>query len=226
MKSNKKLNRKSLSKTAIATIVMILITSVAFAFVYAKYTSNAQPESISGRPGAFSLVMDSEDEPIIKVNFANDGEPGSQLGYSESYREYEFEVTSTGAEVAVDYSLELIFSEKLTDLINKARENRYQEGICFDFEVYEQDANDSKKFNLLNGTTSESDGKMTWRYAPTAPIPPLTNPNGSTSGNVKYRVCMTVYNNTTMPSAGNTEDAIISIDGIEIKVTSAQHSPK
>ena len=229
----KKINRRSLSKTLIALIVLVLVTVIIFAFTYAKYVSNAELNEggVSARPAAFELIMGSDSEPEIRSNFAAVGEPGSPLGYSEAYKQYDFKVRSTGSEVTVDYNLEIIFSPKLyAIMVDKNSEDRFNDGIWFSYEVYGEDAEGN--FQLLDITSDpaanpsvktevNAKGELVWRYSVSKVLPGY-NPNGTTDGDVDYKLCLTVYNNTLMPDAGNTEDYVMSTDGIEIKVSSKQ----
>ena len=218
---------KILPKVILIILIVSLISTLVLSSVYAKYVSKQDPPAYTTRPAAFELIM----KPTWAdngFNFAADGEPGNPIGHTEAAKDFHFEVQTYGSEVAADYKLEVKFSNKLTKMIYQARKDKLQIGVWCDYEVYEKGSDG--KYVKVSGTESidmsvepGNSSQLVWTYSTT--IDPNENPNGTTTGRTEYFLRMIVYNNTTMPSTGNTLQYVLSTDGIEISVTSTQVDP-
>lgn len=233
---------KILLRVAIVILVVTLITTLILSSVYAKYVSDATSPSATGRPAAFEVIMKSPRDDSIKVNFAADGEPGAPIGYTEVTRDYEFSVVTDKSEVASEYSLELIFSAKIADKIRQAREDRFEDGIWCDFEVYQgyKNANNEIEYTkrlegieigLYNDNGEANKGQpMTWSCL--EDLEPNKNP-GDGDEESYYKFIMIFYNNTMMTEKTvdgvtmyNYDDYLLDSNGVEIKVTSKQVNPE
>ena len=219
---------KILLRVAIIILIVTLITMLILSSVYAKYVTEKNSDVSSGRPAAFEVVMKTPLDDEIEVNFAADGEPGSPIGYTKATKDYEFSVVTNQSEVASDYSLELVFSPKVSDKIRQARADKYAKGLWCDFEVYQgqKNSDDSITYSStpLRGIEvnfEQSGTSMTWMC--TEVLAPSTNPGG-TAFETCYKIKMIFYNNTMMED-GRYKEFLFNSDGLEIKVTSKQVNP-
>lgn len=136
---------KILLKIAIVTLVITLISTLILSSVYAKYVSNGELDNPpSARPAYFELVMNSDSDDELVVNFAVDGEPGSPIGFSEFVRDYDFTVKMSDSEVASECYISIIFNEDIQDLVMKAREDKFSYGTSCAFELYKGTKKDGK----------------------------------------------------------------------------------
>ena len=225
---------KILPRIIIIALVVALISTVVLSAVYAKYVSKDDANA-SARPAVFELVMNSPRDEAIEFNFAVDGEPGAPIGYTEAKKSFDFSVKTSASEVSAEYFVTVDFNSKITAMINKARENRFQDGICCDYEVYRYDP-DSKKYVKIEGEEDESlddnsEKILTWTYQ--TKTEPLKNPDGSSGTDeknkpivAKYRLVITAYNNTMMPSDGNTSKYVFSSNAVTVSVMSRQENPE
>ena len=213
---------KILPKIVIIILIVTLISVLVLSSVYAKYVSVNDPVLSEARPAAFELVM----EPItqadeIEVNFASDGEPGSPIGYTEVYRNYDFYVKTSNSEVAADYWLTITFDKKVADMIRQGRRDKYSDdSISCDFEILRKT---DSGYEAVSGVESGSE-ELVWRHSAT--LEPGKNPDGTADGKVEYRLRMIIYNNTTMPATGNTSKFVFVTNGINIEVSSKQIDPQ
>ena len=221
---------KILPRIIIIALVVALISTVVLSAVYAKYVSKGDANA-SARPAVFELVMNSPRDEAIEFNFAVDGEPGAPIGYTEAKKSFDFSVKTSASEVAAEYFVTVDFNSKITAMINKARENRFEEGIWCDYEVYRYDHN-SEEYVKIEGVEKpdEYNKTLTWTYQ--TKTEPHKNPDGSSGTdendkpNVsKYRLVITAYNNTMMPSDGNTSKYVFSSNAITVSVMSKQENP-
>jgi hypothetical protein len=223
---------KILPRVIIVILIVSLITTLVLTSVYAKYVSKEDPAASTARPAAFELVLKPmwDDEGF---NFAADGEPGNPIGHTEARKNYDFRVKTSGSEVSTSYLLEIKFSNKITKMIYAGRADKLSAGICCDYEVYQKQGSSYVKIatGSESGLGNSSTSSLTWSYSNTN-LAPNVNPDGSSGTDAAgkdiytdYRLVMIVYNNTTMPSNGNTDKYVLSSDGIEISVTSTQNDP-
>ena len=235
---------KIIQRIAITILVVTLITSIVLSAVYAKYVTDKN-NSAAVRPASFELVMEeltSGDK--IDVSFAADGEPGSPIGHTIGEKYYDFSVEMNDTEVASDYYLIVNFNKKVADKIRQARTDRFKDGICCDFVVLKGTARvaDDKPVLSANGKPVidydeenpitenvkleglDSNTGIKWQYH--SAIAPQKNPDGTVGGKAYYRLKMIFYNNTMMPSTGNTEDYFFVTNGIEIEVKAQQINPE
>lgn len=226
----------------VAILVVTLISTLVLSSVYAKYVTEKSGGS-SARPVGFELTMHTPKDDKIEVNFAADGEPGSPIGYTEVYKNYDFSVSTQNSEVASEYILNINFSEDITRMIKQARADRFADGIWCDFVVIrgteKKDANgavvkDSDgnvvyeylEVNKIEGEESGINAKLTWQYKVNK-VDPNSQPKDEDGNFVThYRLKMMVYNNTMMPSNGNTLKYVFDSDGINIEVISKQINPE
>lgn len=234
--------RKILLTVVLAVLVVTLISTLVLSSVYAKYVSEKSGGSTS-RPASFELTMKTPKEDEIEVNFAPDGEPGSPIGYTEVYKNYDFSVSTQNSEVASEYMLNITFSGDITKMIKQARADRFADGIWCDFVVFRgvekkdkdgnvvKDSNDEIVYEYLEankivGEESGIDSRLTWKYKVNK-VDPNSQPKNEKGEIVThYRLKMIVYNNTMMPSNGNTLKYVLDSDGIEIEVISKQIDPQ
>ena len=221
---------KILPRIIIIALVVALISTVVLSAVYAKYVSKDDANA-SARPAVFELVMNSPRDEAIEFNFAVDGEPGAPIGYTEAKKSFDFSVKTSASEVAAEYFVTVDFNSKITAMINKARENRFEEGIWCDYEVYRYDP-DSKEYVKIEGVEDpdEYNKTLTWTYKTNTV--PHKNPDGSSGTDendkpvvAKYRLVITAYNNTMMPSDGNTSKYVFSSNAVTVSVMSRQENP-
>ena len=221
---------KILPRIIIIALVVALISTVVLSAVYAKYVSKGDANA-SARPAVFELVMNSPRDEAIEFNFAVDGEPGAPIGYTEAKKSFDFSVKTSASEVAAEYFVTVDFNSKITAMINKARENRFEEGIWCDYEVYRYDP-DSKEYVKIEGVEDpdEYNKTLTWTYQ--TKTEPHKNPDGSSGTDendkpvvAKYRLVITAYNNTMMPSTGNTSKYVFSSNAVTVSVMSRQENP-
>ena len=224
---------KILPRIIIIALVVALISTVVLSAVYAKYVSKGDANA-SARPAVFELVMNSPRDEAIEFNFAVDGEPGAPIGYTEAKKSFDFSVKTSASEVSAEYFVTVDFNSKITAMINKARENRFQDGICCDYEVYRYDSN-LQKYVKIEGEEDESlddsgEKILTWTYQ--TKTEPHKNPDGSSGTDeknkpvvAKYRLVITAYNNTMMPSDGNTLKYVFSSNAVTVSVMSRQDDP-
>ena len=131
--------RKILPRIILLAVVLVLITALAFANVYAKYVTNKGADA-NTRPAAFELIVNAPADDKMEINFAKDGEPGSPLGYSVAYRDYDFTVKTDASEVASNYEIRITFSEKVANIIALARADKAADGVV-DYTYTAEDAN-------------------------------------------------------------------------------------
>lgn len=224
---------KILPRIIIIALVVALISTVVLSAVYAKYVSKDDANA-SARPAVFELVMNSPRDEAIEFNFAVDGEPGAPIGYTEAKKSFDFSVKTSASEVSAEYFVTIDFNSKITAMIDKARENRFQDGICCDYEVYRYDP-DSKEYVKIEGEEDETlddndEIVKTWTHE--AHTEPHKNPDGSSGTDennkptvAKYRLVITAYNNTMMPSDGNTSKYVFSSNAVTVSVMSRQDNP-
>ena len=221
---------KILPRIIIIALVVALISTVVLSAVYAKYVSKDDVNA-SARPAVFELVMNSPRDEAIEFNFAVDGEPGAPIGYTEAKKSFDFSVKTSASEVSAEYFVTVDFNSKITAMINKARENRFQDGICCDYEVYRYDP-DTKEYVKIEGEEKpdEYNETLTWTYKTNTD--PHKNPDGSSGTDennkpvvAKYRLVITAYNNTMMPSDGNTSKYVFSSNAVTVSVMSKQENP-
>ena len=212
---------KILPKVALVALIITLISALILSSVYAKYVTERDVDPINVRPAAFELIMDTAlKNDKIEVNFATDGEPGNPIGYTEAYKNYDFTVKTSTSEVAAEYTLTITFEEKIANLIRAGRADKYADGISCNFEVLQKNA--SGNYVTVAGNESGA-SDLVWTY--TSVINPNTNPDGTITGEAQYRLKMIVYNNTDMPTTGNTANYVLCTDGINIEVSSKQIQP-
>lgn len=219
----KKLN-KIIPRIIFSLFVLILISAILLSSVFAKYASVSDPNTntIGGRPAIFNVVMIGESDPIVRVNFAADGEPGNPLGHSIAEKDYDFKIVSSFTEVALAYELSIKLDVNIVERVLKARESRFSDGLSCEYEVYrEVTDNNVTTYQKIEGVEIfNSDGSMTWTYNN-----PYTEPNPSNIVEAKYKLKFIFYNNTNMPTYGNADDYVYVTDGIEIKATAVQIDP-
>ena len=227
---------KILPRIIIIALVVALISTVVLSAVYAKYVSKDDANAYA-RPAVFELVMNSPRDEAIEFNFAVDGEPGAPIGYTEAKKSFDFSVKTSASEVAAEYFVTVDFNSKITAMINKARANRFQDGICCDYEVYSYDSNLQKYVKIEGEDCKEKDSIdnsgnkiKTWTYKTNTV--PHKNPDGSSGTDennkpvvAKYRLVITAYNNTMMPSDGNTSKYVFSSNAVTVSVMSRQENP-
>ena len=128
---------KILLRVAIVILVLTLISTLVLSTVYAKYVSTGGfNDPLKARPAMFELVMNSDSDDELVVNFAADGEPGAPIGFSEFVRDYDFTVKMEGSEVASECYISIIFNDEIQELINKARDDKFSYGTSCAFELY------------------------------------------------------------------------------------------
>ena len=222
---------KILPRIIIIALVVALISTVVLSAVYAKYVSKGDANA-SARPAVFELVMNSPRDEAIEFNFAVDGEPGAPIGYTEAKKSFDFSVKTSASEVSAEYFVTVDFNSKITAMINKARENRFEDGICCDYEVYRYDP-DTKEYVKIEGVEDpdEYNKTLTWTYQ--TKTEPHENPDGSSGTDennkpvvAKYRLVITAYNNTMMPLTGNTSKYVFSSNAVTVSVMSRQKNPE
>ena len=180
--------RKILPRIILLAVVLVLITALAFANVYAKYVTNGTNNQ-NARPAAFEFEVVTPADDKMEINFAKDGEPGSPLGYSVAYRDYDFTVKSDASEVATTYEIKITFSKKVANIIALARADKAKDGtvdytyvgsngnvtnldgIWCDYEVLKWDSTKKEYVSLVYDITKcednplnvtfDSDGKPT-----------------------------------------------------------------
>ena len=246
---------KILLRVAIVILVLTLISILVLSTVYAKYVSTGGfNDPLKARPATFELVMNSDSDDELVVNFAADGEPGAPIGFSEFVRDYDFTVKMQGSEVASECYISIIFNDEIQELINKARDDKFSYGTSCAFELYRGTKKDGKmvyetvilasdiltseRNNLpIFESTITAKGNA-WNVAPFV-VEPHKNPDEPESGAVgHYRLRMIFYNNTLMPEPDNpvTDENgvthtsnynyyVFSSDAIEIEVTAKQLDP-
>ena len=225
----------------VAVLVITLISTLVLSSVYAKYVTE-NSGNVEVRPASFELVMHTPMEDKIEVNFAADGEPGTPIGHTMVYKDFDFSVVTDSSEVAAEYSLGINFDSKISAMINQAREDRFADGIWCDFVVIrgeeeknadgtvKKDSNDNPiiKYDEKNIIQGEETGNslIKWKYV-VSRVDPNKNPGDSTgtAQAAYYRLRMIVYNNTMMPTTGNVDHYVLSTQGIEIEVISKQIDP-
>ena len=229
--------RKVLVITLVIILVVALVSTLILSSVYAKYVSRKDHDEVTVQPAAFELIMVSPREDEIEVNFAADGEPGAPIGHTTAHKDFEFKVKTSASDVAAQYTVSVSFVSKITDMIKAARQDKFQSDITCDYEVYygRETVVDGKVVVVYDdeplvgvetiGTT------LTWKY--TSVIEPHKNPDGSAGQNsleediyAHYKLRMIVYNNTTMPTTGNTNKFVFVTNGIDISVSSKQVDPQ
>lgn len=235
---------KIIQRIAVAILVITLVTSIVLSTVYAKYVSEREAPSASVRPASFELVMDDlTDDDKIDISFAYDGEPGNPIGHTVGEKNYDFAVEMNDSEVASDYYVIISFAKKIADKIRQARADRFEDGIWCDYVILKGAArigSDGKELLSSNGkpivdyneviTSSgreegaDSNNAIEWTYNDI--IRPHKNPDETTTGRAYYRLKLIFYNNTMMPSTGNTEDYFFITNGIEIEVKAQQVDPR
>ena len=213
---------KILPRVIIVILVVALISTLVLSAVYAKYVSKNDPSAVNTRPAAFELVMKTPLDDSIDFNFAVDGEPGTPIGHTETEKYYDFSVKIKNSEVASTYILQIKFSEKIRALIKKGRANKMQDGVTCNFDVLQKNSSGNYVSILKDSKAKDSvidDG--VWKY--TTQTEPNKNPDPDvTTEEIEYRLVMIVYNNTDMPEGGNTDEYVLSTNGIEISVSSEQ----
>lgn len=224
---------KILPRIIIIALVVALISTVVLSAVYAKYVSKDDANA-SARPAVFELVMNSPRDEAIEFNFAVDGEPGAPIGYTEATKSFDFSVKTSASEVSAEYFVTVDFNSKITAMINKARENRFEDGIWCDYEVYRYDSN-LQKYVKIEGEEDETlddNGEIVKTWTHEAHTEPHKNPDGSSGTDennkptvAKYRLVITAYNNTMMPSTGNTSKYVFSSNAVTVSVMSRQDDP-
>ena len=238
--------RKILPRIILLAVVLVLITALAFANVYAKYVTNGSKD-VNTRPAAFELVFDPSNEDGIEVNFARDGEPGAPIGYNEAYRKYDFSVRTSNSEVASNFILKITFNSKVALRIAQAREDKIADGLWCDYRVWMK--NSSGEYEILKDLGPDNDCESTGTgetliWTKTFTVEPGKNPNNSTGEDTMcdFRLEMVFYNNTMLPetdgngsvtwpeytvgSSPNAQDYFFSSDAIDIEVSSTQINPE
>ena len=226
-----------LLKIAIIILILTLISALILSSIYAKYTSNDEQPATGARPAKFELIMQTPSDDKITVNFASDGEPGAPIGHTEAHKDFEFKVKTSASDVAAEYTVSVSFVKKITDMIKAARQDKFQSDITCDYEVYygRETVVDEKVVVVYDDEPLEGvetiGTTLTWKY--TSVIEPHKNPDGSAGQNsleediyAHYKLRMIVYNNTTMPTTGNTNKFVFVTNGIDISVSSKQVDPQ
>lgn len=232
---------KILLRVVIIILLLTLLTGLILLAVYAKYVSDTASPLVEGRPAAFEVVMKTPNDDKISFSAAPDGDPGTYIGYTEKTKDYEFKVVTENSEVASEYSMDIVFSAKIADKIRQAREDKFADGIWFDFEVYQGYKNNAGEIEYTKRLAGEelglynSDGEynnghpMTWRCI--EDLAPLKNPGDGVEESY-YKLTMIFYNNTMMTDKTvdgvtlyNYDDYLFDSNGVEIKVISKQIDP-
>lgn len=229
---------KILPKIVSIVLVLTLVSSMLVSTVFAKYVVTDALSDLTTRPAAFSFDVNFSDVRNLNSNFSVDGEPGNPLGHSEFAKYYYFKVQTVKSEVALSVNFKIEFNGKLAQKIRVARNDKYADGIFFDYELEMLDPSTDKYVTIVKPYTAyKKDGYLLSEDTITtvstsnlttplvATINTISEPNKNLDGttdsskSAQFRLKVVVYNNTDMPTSGNTTDYFYSTDCFTVKVS-------
>ena len=223
-------------------LTLTLISSLILSSVYARYVKNIDPVSASARPAGFAFEAKFDEYVNIEAGYTIDDEPGNPIGHTEARRYYDFEVKTCESEVALNVTTKITFSEKASAKVRYAREDRFstnvEKAISCDYELMLWNP-ETSKYDLVvqrgksvdgSGFTVSETGINPSTGVVTASMTSMAaakhNPDGSTADYAKYRLVIVIYNNSLMPSTGNTPKYFLDSNAMTVNVSATQVDPE